>query len=129
MVSIDEHGRRGAVPADHLHDPAVILLRQTPPSMFRTNGRPQHTHAAKAANGFRRDVGILVDRCRVDMRRDKLPDIGHEGVARRLLARRKSRIGNDRIVEEATKEELLRKANGLRPGKQKFFSLSSWCDT
>src|SRR5262249_54417774 len=124
MVSVDEHGRRGTVPADHFHDAAVVLLRQSPPSMFGTNGRPQHAHAAKAANRLWRDVSILVDRCRINVRCGKLPDIGYEGVAGRLFAWRKPGIGNNRIVEEAPEKKLLRKAHGLRPGKQKFLSLS-----
>ena len=105
MVGVDEHRRRRAVAADHLHDPAVAHLRDPPPAPLDGRRHAEHAEVGQALDHRGRDVGLAIDRGGVDVGVGELPD-GRDGrLDARPLGLRQLGVGEQDIAVELAAEQ------------------------
>ena len=109
MMGVDEHGRRRAVAADHLHDLAVSLLAESAAAKLHRGGHPEHAQLRQTVNHRPRNIGLAVDLRGVDVRLREDPH-GRNRVLGALAGRGvELRIGKEDFAPEIAPVE--------RPGK------------
>ena len=124
VMGVDEHGRRGAVAADHLHDPAIAHLREPAAAELDGRGHAQHAELGQALDHRGRDVGLAVDRGGVDVRVGERADRGHRLLDRRPLGLGQLGIGEERIAAELAPEQRLGEAGRRRARDQQLLRLA-----
>ena len=123
MVGVDEHGRRRAMAADHLHDPAVAHLREPPAAPLRGRGHAQHAELGQPVDDRARDVGLAVDRGGVDLasRRTRAPRRRPPRPSAARLGQ--LGVGKERLAAKLAPKERLGKPGSFRPREQQLFRL------
>jgi hypothetical protein len=111
------------VRADHFHDAAILLLRESAAAILRRHAHPQHADLSEPAHDFVGNARLPVDARSVDVIATISADLVH-GLSRRTLELgRQGRIRKDRFRPEAAEKQILGEARLLRPRKKQLFGL------
>ena len=77
----------------------------------------------QAIDQMTRDVGVAIDRDRIEMLIQERADFGEGLVQLRLLGRRDPRLRHRPIRNETSEKQTLREPERLRPREKQFFRL------
>ncbi len=124
MVGVDEHGRRGAMAADDLHDPAVAHLREAAAAELHGCRHAQDAQLGQSLDHRGRDIGLAVDRGGVDVGVGERLDLGHGLLDRRPLVLGQVGVGEERIAPELAPEQRLGEPAGRGAREEQLLRLA-----
>ncbi len=123
MMGVDEDSRAAAVGADHLHNAAILLLRETASAVAGRNAHAEHADLPQAAHHVVGNQRFAVDAGGVDVIAGVLADLVDRASRGGFQFRWERGIRNDRLATEAAEEEILCEPGLLGTGKEEFFRL------
>ena len=118
MMCVDKDRCRRAPATDFLQDFAVRHLGEPTTANFFWCSRTEHADAAETINYFAWNVGVPVDRHRIQFRVEKFPEFLQCFIELGLLRRRNPRIRHHPIGNETTLEEPFDETERLRAGEK-----------
>ncbi len=123
MMGVDEYSRRGAMPADHLQDPAVAHLREVTTAPFLGRGHPQDAQTGQPVDHGLGDIRITIDRGGIDVGIGEGAHRGHRLVDCRSLALGELGVGKERLAAKFASKQRLGKTGAGGLGKEQLLGL------
>ena len=122
-MRIREDRRRGAACADLLQHLAVLHLGEAAAANFLRRGHAENADTAQAVNHVARDVGLAIDRLRIEVFVQKSAQL-HDGTINvRLLRVGEPRIGHGPVGHEIAEEKPLGESKFLPAAEEQLFGL------
>jgi hypothetical protein len=122
-VRVCKNRSGSATSADFLQHFAIRHLRKSPSAKFLWRGHAQNTNVPEAVDKMARNVGIAINRDRIEIFVEELADFRQRLIQLGLLCRGNARVRHRPIGNEFPKEQSLGKAKFLMSGEKEFFRL------
>ena len=121
VMRVDEQRRAAAVAAEHFDHPAIGDLAEPAAAEFAGQAGAQHAELAQPVDHALRDLGVAVDRHRVDVLAAELPQLGDLLGGARVAVQ--IGVGQQLVTEVLAKEQALGKADLVHAIAEHFFGL------